>query len=207
MKFPMIRALIEKEHAEHTKKAMKRADILTTYEREHFKAETQKKRAMKRAEKDEFYAKRVARLDAAEAVENPLPCFTLHIEWKRGSYGAMQAKATLNADKFLESAYTTGWGYDKESSAASDVLNASPSIMAQIYAIVEDNKLEFVENPFGTGNYKGLCYGIGGGSIPYFEGGVGIECHIKALESAGYICKRSSGKSWNHYEFTKEVQR
>lgn len=205
MKFPMIRAMVEKEHAEHTDRAMKRTDILTNYEREHFKAETQKKRAMKRAEKDELYAKRVAKLDAAENEAISLPCFTLHIEWKRGSYGAMQAKATLNADRFLESAYTTGCGYDKESSAAAKVLNASPSIMAQIYAIVEDNKKEFVENPYGTGNYKGLCYGIGGGSVPYFEGGVGIECHIKALENAGYICKHSSGKSWDHYEFTKEV--
>ena len=206
MKFPMIRALIEKEHAEHTNRAMKRADILTPYEREHFKAETQKKRAMKRAEKDEFYAERVAMLDAAEAVENPLPCFTLHIEWKRGSYGAMQAKATLNADRFLESAYTTGGGYDKESTAAADVLNDSPSIMAQIYAIAEDNKLEFVENPCGTGNYKGLCYGLGGGSMPYFESGVGIGCHVRALEKAGYTCKHSSGKSWDHYEFTKEAR-
>ena len=197
MKFPMIRALIEKEHAEHTKKAMERTDILTKYEREHFKAETQKKRAMKRAEKDELYAERVAKLDAAENEASPLPSFTLHIEWRRGSYGAMQAKATLNADSFLESSYTTGYGYDKESTAAAEVLNASPSIMAQIYAIVENNKLEYVENPCGTGNYKGLCYGLG----------VGIKCYVMALEKAGYTCKHSSGKSWDHYEFTKEVQR
>lgn len=40
-------------------------------------------------------------------------------------------------------------------------------------------------------------------ALPYFEGGVGIECFVSILQKAGYKCNRNCTDDTNSYFFYK----
>jgi len=81
----------------------------------------------------------------------------------------------------------TGCGYDKESTASAQLLNQNLSILKRLC----EKKNENIE----SSNRDIFGYGLGCGIIPKFEGGVGIDCHVKILENVGYNVTKSGNNS------------
>lgn len=79
----------------------------------------------------------------------------------------------------------TGCGYDKESTASAKILNCHNVILKRMYNMKEKYISRKNGDIFG--------YGSGYGLLPCFEGGVGIECHIRILEKLGFkVLKKST---------------
>ena len=72
----------------------------------------------------------------------------------------------------------TGCGYDKESTASAEILNLNNTILKRMYALKNENIDAKNGDLFG--------YGSGYGFLPYFEGGVGVDCHVRILEKIGF---------------------
>ena len=132
----------------------------------------------------------MAVVDKVERAPYPIQG-AIYIDWKKGDMGAQQAKATLHyaipmpngtVNKTIEGKRTGGWGYDKASSASAGVLNQSPFLKVLYDARVKKKKL-----PYGASLNEGTKF------LPYFEGGVGIECHNDILKACGYDVYRVSG--------------
>lgn len=77
----------------------------------------------------------------------------------------------------------TGCGYCKESTATAQLLNQNASILKRLYAL-KDSQVE-------KSNREALGYGAGYGILPSFEGGVGVNCHVRILENLGYKVTQS----------------
>ena len=109
------------------------------------------------------------------------------IDWTRSRTWGYTAKASDNYGNV--SGVASGCGYDKASAALADVLNANPYILRRLYAAAD--KAIAAENtgsvPGVGGEYvKAIGYGAGYSVLPYFEGGVGVSCHVRILEGLGY---------------------
>lgn len=74
----------------------------------------------------------------------------------------------------------TGCGYCKESTATAQLLNQNDIIMKQVY------KAKNKPRNLKQSNSDSLGYGSGYSLIPSFEGGVGIDCHVRILKRLGY---------------------
>lgn len=88
-----------------------------------------------------------------------------------------------------ETSSITGCGYDKESTATADLLNQNEIIMKQLY------KAKNKPRNLKRSNSDGLGYGSGYGITPSFEGGVGIDCHVRILRDLGYKVTTSGNNS------------
>lgn len=74
-----------------------------------------------------------------------------------------------------------GCGYDKNSTLSADMLNNDNNFKSYLYRFIEKKHI----NNKNIG--KKLGYGIRlSRGVPYFEGGVGLECHIKILKNLGF---------------------
>ena len=105
------------------------------------------------------------------------------VQHKKGTWG-YQYKATLTTDTLrIEGKYTGGWGYDKLSTAISEVLNQYHPLMKVMYDYI-DNKM-FEEGSLTIDNHKVLGYGSGYGILPYFESGVGVESFYTIFDNLG----------------------
>lgn len=123
----------------------------------------------------------------------------IQINWAKGSMGAMQATAKMewrdqSGYHDLTSVKTRGYGYDKESTAASYVLDGAP--FGQKIAL----EIARLSNP---------PYGIGGISktsisAPYWDGGVGMNSFVRIFEKVGYSCKKYNYNNLDVYVFTKK---
>ena len=74
-----------------------------------------------------------------------------------------------------------GCGYDKNSTLSADMLNSDNNFKSYFYNFIEKKHI----------NKKNILKKLGYGvtmsrGIPYFEGGVGLECHIKILKNLGF---------------------
>lgn len=151
--------------------------------------------ASKKVEKE--YNKRTAEaVDKVNKIDNAddFNGCTITIEWKKGSMGANQAKATLTGCGYIEGCRTGGCGYDKESTAMADVLNECYPLMKLLYKYRE-------EHLDGT-NHITFGYGSGYNKVlPYFEGGVGVSSFYKIFETIGCTLKHTAcGKTFDVYE-------
>lgn len=119
---------------------------------------------------------------------------TITIEWKKGSMGANQAKATLTGCGYIEGDRTGGCGYDKESTAMARVLNDCYPLMKLLY--------EYRNNHINGSNHEVFGYGSGYNLVlPYFEGGVGVSSFYKIFDTIGCTLKCvASGKTFDVYE-------
>ena len=119
---------------------------------------------------------------------------TITIDWRKGSMGANQAKATLTGCGYIEGSRTGGCGYDKESTAMADVLNECYPLMKLLYKY----RAEHLD---GT-NHSVFGYGSGYNKVlPYFEGGVGVSSFYKIFETIGCALKHVAyGKAFDVYE-------
>lgn len=159
------------------------------------------KRAYKEIEKD--MADYFEHLREAEQA-GILKSATISIEWKRsamwGNNPTAELQTTFEKDGYthysrVNGSSVGGCGYDKESTAAAQVLNQSPEVMKLLYDAAErqpDKK-----------HRDALGYGSGYGILPYFEGGVGVSCFRSIFEKLGYKWEcTASGKTFDVYTIT-----
>ena len=152
--------------------------------------EKYKKCAITKMQK-EFKKSLDKKIKEVEKVENNHKLFdTLYIQvqCKKTNFG-YQYKATLSdTTEKIEGSYTGGWGYDKLSSAISEVLNEYLPLKELLYNYKEkylfENKLTQVNNRDIFG------YGSGYGILPYFEGGVGVSSYYKIFNTIGLEFKQ-----------------
>ena len=130
-------------------------------------------------------------LKELEKIENNHKLFDtlyIQIQSKKTSLG-YQFKATLsdNIEK-IEGKYTGGWGYDKLSSAISEVLNEYLPLKELLYNYKE--KYLFENKLIQANNHEIFGYGSGYGILPYFEGGVGVSSYYEIFNTIGLEFKQ-----------------
>lgn len=74
-----------------------------------------------------------------------------------------------------------GCGYDKQSTLSADFLNADNNFMAYLYNYIEKKHISKKNIVKKLGYGINMSYGL-----PYFEGGVGLSCHIRILKNLGF---------------------
>lgn len=131
------------------------------------------------------------KIKEVEKVENNHKLFdTLYIQvqCKKTNLG-YQYKATLSdTTERIEGRYTGGWGYDKLSSAISEVLNEYLPLKELLYNYKE--KYLFENKLLQANNHEIFGYGSGYGILPYFEGGVGVNSYYKIFNTIGLEFKQ-----------------
>ncbi len=134
------------------------------------------------------YKRRTEMIDKAENVGLPVEG-RVRITWtsRAGIYG-YQARAYLTysylkngrlANEQIETGYTTGIGYDKESTAAANAFNESPSMVK----ILLDARAKKDKPSYGASLNNGKPF------IPHWNGGVGLTSIISTLNDYGYNAK------------------
>lgn len=129
-------------------------------------------------------------LQRVDAIANAETCtwFRLEIEWTKGGAYGCQARANLATGvHYYEGTRTGGWGYDKGSTAAANVLNLAPEILKTLYE-QEEKRLSKRERQSRRDFIGYGCLDVYGGNYhkPHFEGGVGLTSHISILKKCGY---------------------
>lgn len=106
----------------------------------------------------------------------------IDIAWNRNStWGWCPSADYRNGHVFEHYNSVTGCGYDKLSTLTAKILNHDVKLMKIFCEYCEKNHVN-KENI-----QKKVCYGVRMfHGMPYFEGAVGIECHIKALKKIGF---------------------
>ena len=158
--------------------------------------ELAKRRAVAEVEKSR--AAKLARIESA-AVAPVLSSASITVEWaKSRTWGANPTAELLNMGNGRTTGHASGCGYDKESAAIAEAMNADPSALRILYELGEA-ALSRGEDPRSktacTGYHWGGCIGYGAGYdvLPYWEGGVGSSCFWSILEKAGYTVRHAGG--------------
>ena len=136
------------------------------------------KRAQKKIEKE------IASLDAKlEKIENAddLQYVTINIDWVKSRTWGNNPHAETKTNNGIFYGSASGYGYDKESAAVAAALNQDFSVL------------------------NILGYGSGYYTLPYFEGGVGVDCFRSIFNNCGYSWEHvTSGKRYDVYRVTKK---
>ena len=111
--------------------------------------------------------------------------------------------------EYYESSRAGGCGYDKESTVTAAVLNKIKGIKKLILETISKKPVKEIEIIIkNRGLREVLGYGLGCYYLPYFEGGVGFECHRAILNKLGYkTLAAHQGRTSNYYEFEREEKR
>lgn len=130
------------------------------------------------------------RLTAAEESKQPARGL-LVIRWVRNSTWGWNPHAVLYVAGETFTGRASGCGYDKASAAMAEALNACPAIMRRVYAR-EDKR------PEGVARRAWLGYGSGYGTLPAFEGGVGVRTLCEVLTACGFCvdCTQARDKTY-----------
>lgn len=160
-------------------------------------------KSTKRAERGaaKTYAANLAKIEEVENAPT-LYSFTVQTEWKRSRIWGRNPSTRINIHT------ATGWtatlgaaggcGYDKASAAIADALNASPAILKVLYT-AEENRLKSKEYRKHS-RREVVGYGSGYGALPYFEGGVGVNCFAFIFNNAGFKWRYiASGDAFDVY--------
>lgn len=111
---------------------------------------------------------------AANAPE--LQDLTVCVEWaKSRTWGANPtAIVTVNESRHYETkGHASGCGYDKESAAIAEAMNANAAVLRILYTHAEKG-----------GKFAYSVYTFAG--LPYFDGGCGVSCFRNVFEGCGY---------------------
>ena len=111
---------------------------------------------------------------AANAPE--LRDLTVCVEWaKSRTWGANPtATVTANESRHYETkGHASGCGYDKESAAIAEAMNANAAVLRILYTHAEKG-----------GKFAYSVYTFAG--LPYFDGGCGVSCFRNVFEGCGY---------------------
>ena len=100
----------------------------------------------------------------------------------------------------------SGCGYDKESAAIASALNQSSSINKMLYDCKEAAISAGRTYEEGSEqNTPFIHYGAGYGSVPYFEGGVGVTSHIGVFKACGLDLKVSNHTDYSDFYYFERV--
>lgn len=151
---------------------------------------------------------KLAKIDRVAAA-NDINYFSVSVEYKKSSTWGYNPHAELYADHDIYYDTASGCGYDKESAAVGGTFNSCDAILKILYTIKEnalkEGKSDYSKTACGNVNNTQCCgYGAGYSVLPYFEGGVGVNCFWSILEKAGYKTKCFYGKHENNYQIEKE---
>ena len=130
-------------------------------------------------------------LKELEKIENNHKMFdTLYIQvqCKKTNLGYQYKAILSDSIEKIEGRYTGGWGYDKLSSAISEVLNEYLPLKELLYNYKE--KYLFENKLLQANNHEIFGYGSGYGILPYFEGGVGVNSYYKIFNTIGLELKQ-----------------
>ena len=131
-------------------------------------------------------AERLQKLAEVEAAELP-QVINISVEWHRSAVWGYNPSATVAADYRRTYGKASGCGYDKESAAVAEALNANPEALKIIYKYVNEGG----SLPYGARVWAGL---------PSFAGGCGVGCYRSIFEACGYEWRQvGSGKLFNCY--------
>lgn len=155
-----------------------------------------KRRAV--AEVEKYRATKLARIESAAAAP-VIDSASVSVTWaKSRTWGANPTAELLDGHSVRTTGHASGCGYDKESAAIAEAMNANPSALRVLYELGE-KALERGESPKSktacSGYHWGGCIGYGTGYdvLPYFEGGVGSSCFWDILTKAGYTVRYAGG--------------
>ena len=129
---------------------------------------------------------------AAYGFEHPngINYISILIEWKRSKTWGYNPHAYINiyGHGFFEhyEGSASGCGYDKRSAAVGEALNKSKAILYCLYSSEEKRLAMRKKEGKDTSRRDILGYGSGCGTLPYFEGGVGIESHRAIFRNIGF---------------------
>ena len=131
-------------------------------------------------------AERLQKLAEVEAAELP-QVINISVEWHRSAVWGYNPSATVAADYRRTYGKASGCGYDKESAAVAQALNANPGILKILYKYANYG----ANFPYGVNVWAGL---------PSFAGGVGVNCYRSIFEACGYEWRQvASGKLFTCY--------
>lgn len=131
------------------------------------------------------------------------------VEWKRSKTWGYNPFAIVTICHLTEDGHkawerytgtASGCGYDKRSSAVAEALNKCNALLGELYRAEEKRLGKKARQSRGDV----LGYGSGYGALPYFEGGVGIDCHQHILEALGFEWREiPSGNTFDAYTATR----
>lgn len=161
--------------------------------------------AINRSEKryNKELAKELEKLEKMESAPT-VKEISIDVDWRRNATWGYNPFATVRVwtdnGYFESTGYASGCGYDKRSAAVGEALNKIYPVIAELCNVKEQNMSDTCKE-----SSKCICYGAGYGAIPYFEGGVGINCHIQMLELCGLKKTVEHGtKTTDYYHFERK---
>lgn len=163
------------------------------------------RRAEKQTEKET--AAKLARLETVAAAD-PLRDASVSVTWARSRVWGYNPTAEVWPG--YATGHASGCGYDKQSAAVAEALNATPSALRVLYTLAEKALEEGKSGRSATActgyNWTAaICYGCGYSVLPHFEGGVGVSCFWEAFSRAGYTVRTAgSGRLFDCYTITRE---
>lgn len=156
-------------------------------------------------ELDKAHAKELAKVEAAEAAPD-VHTVSIEVEWKRSRTWGYNPHASVvinHQNRYFGSA--SGCGYDKRTAAVGEALNQSAVIKRMLYLEKEKALAEGWRPDGGVGNNAGcIHYGAGYGTLPYFEGGVGMSSFEGVFNACGLkLTHVADGRYYDHYVFER----
>lgn len=159
---------------------------------------------------EKYLQRDIEKLESAESVPD-IETVSIRVEWKKSRVWGYNPTATViinQANRYTGSA--SGCGYDKLTAAIAEALNQSAVIRKMLYT-KKENALQAGYDPetgktYGPESNGGcIAYGAGYGTLPYFEGGVGMSSFVSVFEACGMKAKirDESGKYMDYYFFEK----
>lgn len=160
------------------------------------------KRMTKEADK-----KTAAGLEKIERIENTpeLTFASGTVSYSR--YYNASAEVFTNGGRF--NGHAGGYGYDKTSAAVAEAFNQDDIMLKVLFDLKEKGLKEGLTSESKTActghdNRNIIGYGSGYSVLPYYEGGVGIECFFSILKKAGYKTTTFNGKHDFIFRIEKE---
>lgn len=159
------------------------------------------------------------KMRAAENAPDLSYC-SITVEWSKSSTWGSNPTATVRTNTGVYSGHASGCGYGKESAAVAEALNQCPAVLKMLY-IQKEKGLKtppkkgrpmtplvdeaHEKREARTSNNSIIGYGSGYGTLPYFEGGVGVSCFRSIFEKCGFKwTNTSSGKTFDSYHVEKQ---
>lgn len=154
------------------------------------------KRAQKKIEKElESLDAKLEKIEKADTLQY----VTISVAWVKSRVWGSNPHAELKTNNGIFRGTASGYGYDKESAAVAAALNQDFSILKMLFDVKEKALAEGQEN----NSRDILGYGSGYYTLPYFEGGVGVNCFRSIFENCGYNWEHiANGKRYDVYRVT-----
>lgn len=156
------------------------------------------------------YNDRFNKLEKVAAAPD-LNYINIFVSWTRSRMWGWNPQVEIQDNRFFTShGSASGCGYDKQSAAVAEALNKNPAALKILYDLKESELKKGGSDQSktactGRDNRYIIGYGAGYDVLPYYEGGVGVECYFSILKKAGFETSSHSTKKSDTYIIKKEV--